>query len=233
MKSLTALPILLLAATTAWAAKPTSCSPSPVKVTFADDAGDKIKSDGGGSYVNGEKGVTAVIYDCPGQSGDMVLNTGTGTRKSPPARSISFDFTDTLPTPSTPSTWPSTFSINFLNIWKVMKYQTDGDVFTTGAGAAGFPTSTYYLRFQNPNRTPPNGTDPNVNEPCVTALIDVTHYPVPVGSTAKEHWVVSSSPAATLCNVENSIHVGSVMDGNGNNAGQARLPFHLTIEKLN
>jgi len=79
--------VLLLAAlglaVTASAVKPPVVKEIPVIVTFADEPGYAIRSDGSGAYFHGTTGVTAVFVS----SGNLTLNTGS-------LRGLWLDFSD-------------------------------------------------------------------------------------------------------------------------------------------
>jgi len=73
----------------------------PITMTFGDSFGDRIMSDGGGSYIHGVNGVYAV-FDV---SGDADLNT-----QSRCTRTLFLDFTDPLTTQPSPP-----FGTGFVN----------------------------------------------------------------------------------------------------------------------
>jgi hypothetical protein len=241
-----ATPALFLATTAGYGAKPVSCSHSPVVVTISDSYSDpatlapynaRIRSDGKGAYRNGLDGVDAVIWDCPGESGDLTLNAGSSSGKKPAVRSVTFDFTSTVYTDSlTPSWLSAPLQISFINIGKLThNYNAGGTYsFTTGASGSGFPNPNYYFRMVDPLKDTATNIPPTWNSPCNTALVNVTHYPATASSP--ETWIASPSAAPASCSgvYADPIQIGAVVDSrtNWSSVGQARLPFYITIQKL-
>jgi hypothetical protein len=73
------------------AAKPDATPDWRCRVTFRDASGDRIRSDGAGSYRDGVGGVTCYIIDESGTTHDRWLFMSiTGSRKQPPARFIQY-----------------------------------------------------------------------------------------------------------------------------------------------
>jgi len=70
--------------------KPGTVTPVNLRVTISDDAGNKIKSDGNGDYVNGLDGVSAYLD----QYGNLQFdsNSGMSRRSGPALRKLNFYF---------------------------------------------------------------------------------------------------------------------------------------------
>ena len=195
-----------------------------------------ILSDGGGAYVNGQQGVSALIHVCNGSNG-ATLQISSGPRY------VLWDFRNAVYTNSLTPSWtqsPVTNSgFTFANLLYSYSPSTTYS-FTTYIKYARFQSSlTYEFAMENPGATAPfNPPDVNMNAPCITSLVKVTH--IPATSSSKETWIVwpDSAPASCTSPVSGShAQVGTLRTPPQHgpdwvSAGQFTVPFYITIQRL-
>ncbi len=165
----------------------------PCSVTLADRAGDAIRSDGGGSYVDGIDGIDCTVFE--GASGDVTFNfTATGKRA---VRSLHFDYTAKI-SGSGPTGVLNDHSVNSsvqtIDLMGIGATELHTGGFTTSVGRFAFNPSNW------PGSTPLSVTRTSASEWIVTAdsgvndvavlsqsakkgNVDVGHYHMPFQMT--------------------------------------------------
>jgi hypothetical protein len=210
---------------------PTYADPSNPSMSFSSG----ILDDGLGAYVHGQAGVNALIHTCNGSNG-TTLETGSGSRY------VTWDFRSAVYTNSLTPSWTQspvrntgfTFANLLYNYSPTTTYS-----FTTYIQYARFQSMTYGFWMQNPGATAPfNPPEANINDPCITSLVKVTH--VQVTDHSKETWIVwpDSTPASCTSQVSGSHgQVGTLRTPPKHgptwvNAGQFTVPFYIVIQRL-
>lgn len=194
-----------------------------------------ILSDGGGAYVNGQQGVSALIHVCNGSNG-ATLQISSGTRY------VRWDFRNAVYTNSLTPSWTQSPVTNSGFTFANLLYNYDPSAtysFSTYIQYARFQSLTYTFAMQNPGASAPfNPPDVNMNAPCITSLVKVTH--IPATTSSKEYWIVwpDNTPASCTSPVSGShAQVGTLrtppQHGPGwVSAGQFTMPFFVTIQRL-
>lgn len=208
-----------------------------VKITFRDLSGDRIRSDGKGSYIHGVDRVTAVIHD----SGQLELDTGhTSTR-----RSLALDYGDIVLGCGDPGTQvpdlncnslpdDPTFKVGWgrlstldLNLLTMANNETRlggfGVRFTDGCSASHVP---WTIRFRH------EGTQDSVFlcGPTCGAQVSVTAYDDPnkgLPGTGVDTWVITADVLA-LGEARTCLWSGG--SGEAVLREIARMPFQLLVE---
>ena len=225
----------------------TTCSPMPVTVEIHDTDSNgnlyALRSDGGGDYIDGSAGVTAVIHNCPNGTGDMTLQLSVHKN----SRSTTIDLSSPVVYSSiTPSWATQTLSIGGLaigNIWYGHDGASTDYTFTTGIAAGGFPNVNYYLRMTDPNPNEvdvvPTWTYPIDYYTCSNARVWVHWHPATTTTNppVKQYWEVypdASSSAPTGCANDGTTpnQVGSLIDSRSLDvAAQYSLPFYIIVRE--
>jgi hypothetical protein len=219
-------------AATALPAQAGKCSEVDIPVTFTigstTPAG--IVSDGLGDYVNGQNGVIALIHTCNGSNG-ATLNPGTA------GRSVTFNFQTVVDTNHNTPSWTSG-SVAFFTVSNLLYQYNPATTysFTTSLWST-MGNSGYFFRMENPSAQAPfQPPAANVNSPCVTSLVYVTHYPAGALS-AKETWIAWPGTSTENCSSAVSgtpVQVGTLMvqaHPSAVSAGQFTVPFYITITR--
>ena len=220
----------------------TTCSPMAVTVEIYDtDTSDNpyaLRSDGGGIYTDGSAGVSAVIHNCPNGSGDMTLGFS-GHKNS---RSITIDLSGVIVSSSiTPSWGTDVLSIGGMaigNIWNYHDAAQDGQTFTTGIGASGFPNVNYYFRMTNLLANIVPTWTYHVSFPCDNALVNVKYHAASSDGSVKQYWEVWPDAAPTTsCNTNPGTtstpsQVGSLIDSRVPEVvSQYTIPFYIVVRE--
>ncbi len=207
MRTFAVLCVVGLGVAVSWPARP-AAAPKPsnpgVTVTFADRAGDKIKSDGHGSYVNGVGGVVGQIF--VSGSGDMTLNL----KNTRPNRVFNGDYTpatDADPISDNPpsGTFTNGSFINIPRIWQM----TVGETSTRGAA---FNAAVGSFRWC---------LDPAKCGGAATDVITVTR-------TAFDKWTATADPASATT-IRSDLSVLLKMPS-VTAVAFYHMPFQLTIQ---
>lgn len=221
-------------------AQKTKCVDDPVIFTIYSSYNDPatlapyaaaILPDGLGPYVNGQNGVSAALTTCNGTD-DAVLSPGN-------SRAVGVNLQNAVDTTTqTPSWTNSVVRGGGISIWKLLYNYSAATAtttysFTTGMGVFGVNSSTFYYRMENSSRDTSSTADSGSNNPCGTALVNVTHYPAT--SMAKEMWIVWPDSSGTNCTT-GGMHsqVGTLFDSTKNaftNVGQFTTPFYIVIQR--
>ena len=198
-----------------------------------------ILSDGMGAYNNGQQNVSALIHTCNG-SNNATLNTGLATGNG--TRYVTWNFQNVVDTNSLTPSWTQQPANNpgFTIVNLLYNYNATATYsFTTYLNLANFhfPTTTYAFYIENPNAIAQNSApNPNVNSPCDTSLVNVTH--VPATSNSKETWIVWPDDTPVFCTsavAGQHAQVGTLTTiGHPNwvSAGQFTVPFYVTIQRI-
>ena len=209
----------------------TYTDPSNAQLTY--NSG--ILSDGGGAYINGQQGVSALIHTCNGSNG-TTLQTSNGSRY------VIWDFRNAVYTNTLTPSWTQKPVTNTGFTFANLLYSYSPSLnysFTTYMQYVYFQSLSYAFSMQNPNATAPfNSPDANVNSPCMTSLVNVTHYAAT--DISKETWIVwpDSTPVNCTSPVSGShAQVGTLRTHAQHGpdlvgAGQFTVPFYITIQRL-
>ena len=139
---------------------------------------------------------------------------------------------------STPAWVTSPASVTLLNVHNILyNYNPTATYsFTTRFGSQlARPNDTYYYRLENSlAQASTSPSDVNANNPCMTSLLNVVHYPAT--STSKETWIAwpDSSTSASCTIAATPVQVGALLNTKtspAQNAGQFSVPFYLTIRR--
>lgn len=238
------LPMLAIAVTASIYAANCSSVDIPISFTISSTYTDPsssisysadIISDGGGAYINGQQGVTALIHVCNGSNG-ATLVTRNGSRY------VTWNFQNAVDTNALTPSWTNSPMNNFTFTVANLLYSYNPSStysFTTYLDLANFNLSTgaYYFNMQNPSANAPfNAPGANVNSPCDTSLVNATH--IPATSTSKETWIVWPSDSPVFCSstvTGQHAQVGTLTTtGHPNpvSVGQFTLSFFITIQRL-
>jgi hypothetical protein len=176
MRRRLAFAVLLLAAlslaVTTSAGKPPAIKEIPVTVTFTDESGCAIRSDGYGPYANGVGGVTAVFVS----AGNLALTTGS-------ARRLLLDFAGRCSSGPCSPPWPSGTVTGFVSTSSCDNAGGLRDMPISSSQSCnlnvnfGTPGTGWFIRFGEYT-----GTDPAM----VTRISDTSwEIDVPAGGVAK------------------------------------------------
>ncbi len=212
--------------------------------TYVDGiAGSAIYSDGLGSYINGQQGVSAVIHTCgthPTYDATLIPSGA----KTP--RRILFNFGRFLGTSfSSPPPWTSSGAfastpvvngpLPVVNIRNILDFGTVDrsqpyTLYTRLASGFQAPDgNNYHLRMANPNTSgvAPTPNDATANTPYVDAQVVVQHFPAT--ATQKEYWLVYPE-TQTQGNPSSAAQVGVLLSWDATvNYGQFSMPFYFII----
>jgi hypothetical protein len=200
----------------------------------------------GSPYIDGQPGVTALIYVCSG-SFDATLLLGHN-------RTLSFDFSRLLASNSNTPSWAlnggTQSGTGFLNVRYILFVPAGTDrnheyTFNTWLGSN--PPQGGNFRMANPSPDPPltGGGGAFVNTPYPNSLIVVHHCPANSNTATcpnitHETWFAYPSPNPTASGVGQTglpiTQVGTLLTtahGSQVNAGQFSMPFYFAISLLN
>ncbi len=238
----------------AGASKP-SCSDIALVWTVNDYYSDgttlnAIRSDGAGSYTNGQSGVTATIQICNGTT-DAVLMTGS-------SRQLSFNFGNMLASNSNTPSWATgilTGSGGTLHVRRMTFVPTGYDrsqeyTFTTWVGSILPVRGSWNFRMWKPTTDAISG-DPSTNsyvatanDPYIDTAANVHHCPPnspatsgPCVGVIHETWFVwpdagSTTYADGTPAPGNATQVGALVNTQKStpiNGGQFSMPFYFVI----
>ena len=173
---------------------------TPVSATFTDNAGDHIRSDGGGAYQNGVTGVQAKIDLLD----DFILQLHFSGNKNLPRRKMFFDFTAPVPGSGSGAFDRGTFYEDaFLNVDSIGTLA----VGESRAAQAQFNTQIGLLRF-NPANYPG------------TSYVLVTR-------TSETTWVITAS-AGTGGDVVALVQ--QAKNNTFKQVGNYHMPFQITVQ---
>lgn len=262
----TTLAVLLLGAACLpiWAqrgGKP-SCKSLSGHITLSDDTEMQIRSDGLGPYVDGQGAAIVTLFNCPGESGDAVINL---LMKST-TRRIERDFRNrvpVLPTDDPAPAWHATAPIQLsrggFNIRHILKGYDAATGYAPGfpvescwngsnfAAVCEFTTTAtsnfdatdkkdYYLRFQNLNPDLEDQMNPDVqqllNAEYALALIRVRYKPDSV-DRRRDTWEAWPIPSAPSGEAEK--HVGGLYESSKGvirRLGYFDMNFHVTVRRV-
>lgn len=238
--------VLLTVAHPVWAkaaAKPTSCTDVPVRVTILNNAVDPatgavlasaLLSDGGGEYVNGTSNVSATIHVCDGTH-DVILNVASTKRT----------FAYQFPSPiagsviqSQPAWAPGTSNVSgWINVRNLL-FSTQPFTTHMGTTFAGPDRASYRLGFMPASVDAPDLHPVNDNENVPYDSSPAKVYPQAfdcnVGGTTKPSWLVLGDNSNSLgtMQVGTLYKLSSSPTGASTHEGQYTLPFELRIDAL-
>jgi hypothetical protein len=249
MKTTLMLICLLLTVQSAPAQKNGCVNPSvqwTINPIYVDGVTSNAIQGDGAPYVDGQPGVTAVIYVCSG-SYDATLLLGHG-------RTLTFSFTRLLASNSYTPSWALSGSTasgtGFLNVRNILFVPAGTDrnqeyTFTTAFGAN--PPQGDGFRMVNPSTDAPVGNfgAALVNSPYPNSLVIIHHCPAGANTTAcpntmHETWFAYPDPNPTASGVGQSgnpiAQVGTIVatvKNNQVNAGEFGMPFYFKISLVN
>jgi hypothetical protein len=246
MKTTLMLVFLSLAIQSAPAQKSGCVNPSiqwTINPIYVDGVTSNAIQGDGSPYIDGQPGVTAVIYVCSG-SNDATLLLGHG-------RTLSFGFARLLASNSYTPSWALSGSTasgtGFLNVRDILFVPQNTDrnheyTFTTWLGSN--PPQGHNFRMAAPNpQTGLTGGGPT-NSPYPNSPIVVHHCPANTNTTTcpnitNETWFAYPDPNPTASGVGQTglpiTQVGTILASSKNtevNAGQFSMPFYFTISLL-
>jgi hypothetical protein len=243
--------VALIATLAATAARPSTCTTSPVQWTVNNIYIDgvtpsQVTNDGSAAYINGQSGVTATISTCGNEDAVIAL---TGSQ-----RSVSFQFTAPLYTDQyTPAGLNgSALHVDSVDVRNIL-YQHDAAseyTFTTRLGANFVNLGPFRMVNLGSQAIPPGeGGDNVANTPYADALVFVHHCPkstVPAGACpalGHETYFVYPDPATFGTSSQTGLTVAQtgtllLTEGKGKsattvNAGEFSMPFYFAISLLN
>jgi hypothetical protein len=245
------LTFVFLAAQTAFAQKPGSCTNPSIQWTinpiYVDGTTPNAVQSDGSPYIDGQPGVSAVVHVCSGTYDAILLLSK--------SRSLSFSFAKLLASNSYTPSWALSgttqsgaggFTVHNLFFVPSGTDRNQEYTFTTRGG--GTTSGSWNLSMVNPSPDAPSSLPNRVaiaNTPYPDSLVIVHHCPANVNTSTcpnitHETWFAYPDPNPTASGVgQNGLpitQVGSLLissHGTEVNAGEFSMPFSFTISLLN